>query len=989
MLVAGIDVHSQLTINEFLSSNVNGILDEDNENSDWIELYNGSDNALDIAGYALSDDINLPAKWTFPQFIVPAHGHVLVFASGKNRKELPMPQPDGSCFHTNFKIDVDGESICLFNPLGTLIDWVGPLSLPNDISYGRKPDGTLTWLFFSEPSPGTINASTGVEEFMANPVIFNPKGGNHVGGCLVKLSTLHVTDTIYYTTDGSIPDQSDHRYTEPLNISSSQVISARVIKHNVFPGPVATNTYGVSLKHDIPIVCLSTEPANLWDEMTGIFAFGPEPRGDYPYFNANFWKDWERPVHVELYDVNGIKRIDQDAGIKVAGAWSRAADQKSVALFARSAYGKGSFNYKFFTDKPIEKFESILLRNSGNDNMGLQFHDCFMTGLVREMDIDRQAFQPAAIYINGVYWGLLNIREKVSTNFIAENHLVDADSVNLLEGYGNVLDGSNEDYQEILNYLSLNTSLQNDNNYSWVKDRIDIDNFIQYQLTEIYLNNRDWPGNNIKFWNTTAAGSKWRWILYDTDFGYGIWNTNDYMLNTLAFALETNGPDWPNPPWSTRFLRRLLTNPGFRNNFIIQYCDRLNQDFHPNRINADLDSLQLLYDQEIVYNFNRWWGNYDEWLGRINNHRTFGFYRPGYCRQHMKEIFQLGDELEVRIDVSDNKKGTVKLNTIYPKSFPFTGIYFKNIPISMTAIPKPGYKFLRWEGTVVSTDASIVYNMPAAGNFRAVFEKADAEYFAVVINEISYNSSSDLDTKDWIELVNNGLKTVDLSGWLLIDSGIDTGYVFEKGTLIAPGDYLVVCRNLDDFNRFYPEISNSTGNLPFGLSSDGDALRLYDRESHLIDFVNFHNYSPWPDNANGTGASIELIDPALDNARGENWRAVGIGGSPGKPNVDNQATQSPELADVLTPVFDCFPNPFHDFTTIRFNVINEGHYKVEVMDMKGRVVNVLADDHLNQGTYWIDWNGTDTHNLNLDGGVFIVRIINEKSISTKKIIMLK
>ncbi len=775
LFLSTLPARSQLLINEYLSSNVNGIQDQDQDFSDWIEIYNNDSLPLDITGYSLTDDMLQPAKWTFPSVTLPAYKHILVFASDKNRKEIPMsfetiidvgdewnylvPDSDiglswqnagyddsawtkakssfgyadnddttiiastavsvfirrefnlaslddisrlilcidyddgfvayinghevaranlgnpgeymaydrlatagrealmyqggspeyyeisdplsvlvegvntiaiqvhnnavsstdlslipfltigrlteglddiSSCLafsdlgglHTNFKLDADSDRVFLYNDLGILVDSTPLVKMTSEVSYGRKPDGGINWSFFGEPTPGTANITNGTGQVFADTVFFFPEGGMHPADTPIELSSANTSDTIYYTLDGSIPDAGDLRYTGPVVLDTSIVVRARVIRYDALPGAVSTRTYVTGLNHDIPIVCLSTEPRNLWDEMSGIYAFGPNPPGDYPYFGANFWKDWERPVHMELYDVDGIERIDQDAGMKIFGAWSRASDQKSVSLFARKTYGKGSFKYQFFADKPIEKFESIILRNSGNDNMGLQFHDCFMTGLTREMNIDRQAYQPAAIYLNGQYWGLLNIREKVSNNYVAENYHVDADSVNLLEWNGSVIDGSNETYYRLTDFVNAKTTLQNSADFNWVQQRMDIDNFIQYQLTEIYLNNRDWPGNNIKYWNTTFPLSKWRWIIYDTDFGFGIWDVNDYMLNTLEFALEPNGPDWPNPPWATLLLRRLVTNQGFRNNFIIQYCDRLNRDLSPGRALADLDSLR-------------------------------------------------------------------------------------------------------------------------------------------------------------------------------------------------------------------------------------------------------------------------------------------------------------------------------------------------------------------------------------------------------------
>jgi hypothetical protein len=217
-------------------------------------------------------------------------------------------------YHTNFKLDADGESFYLFSPAGTLVDSCGAINLPDDISYGRKPDGNPAWYYFEEPTPGAANSTAGMLEYMGNPVTFSPIGGKHLGGVTVTLSTKNPTDTIYYTTDGSDPEEWSQRYTGPIYVGTDQVIKARVLKHNILPGRVCANTYVTNLDHDLPIVCLSTNPYNLWDNDYGIFAFGPSYEASFPYFGANFWQDWERPVYV-YYSI----RREQKKLIRVRG----------------------------------------------------------------------------------------------------------------------------------------------------------------------------------------------------------------------------------------------------------------------------------------------------------------------------------------------------------------------------------------------------------------------------------------------------------------------------------------------------------------------------------------------------------------------------------------------------------------------------------------------------------------------------------------------
>ncbi|MBN1597551.1 MAG: CotH kinase family protein [Bacteroidales bacterium] len=1163
------NVNSQVFINEFLSSNLNIIEDEDFEYCDWIELYNASGTPVNLESYTISDDILSPSKWSFPAISISPNSHLLIMASDKDRTASPVSyntiidvgdgwkfivpeEPvatewkspgfndsawsigksgfgygdnddstdigavtsvyirkefeltnienisklvlnidydDGfvaylngneiardnlgtygeeilynqttnglqreatiyqngsleyyftdnpseyliegtnaiaiqchnvnetssdmslipilsigragetqenetssfihlpnSYLHTNFKLRASGEGIYLFNSSGVLIDSVGATELTDDISFGRKPDGSEDWLYFGFPTPGKPNNNQGVTQLFADTVVFSHQGGRNIGGLVLSLSSSNPADSIYYTLDGSVPDKTDILYTSPFIISNNTVVRARVIDYLSLPGKISTNTYVTNIDHEFPVVCISTEPDNLWDYESGIYVMGPNAQTDYPYFNANFWQNWEKPAHMELYDQAGIKQIDQGAGIRIYGAWSRAHDLKSFAVFARSQYGEGSFNYKFFADKPIDKFESIVLRNSGNDDGQCHFLDGFITGLTEHMNADRQAMQPASIYLNGEYWGILNIREKINEHFVAENHGVDPEQVNILELESNIIQGTNEDYLEILDFLNTNSSLQNNDKYNWMQDRIDIDNYIQYQLAQIYADNKDWPGNNIKFWNSSIA-KKWRWIIYDTDFGFGA--NGSYTFNTLSFALVPDNGGWPNPTWSTLLFRRMVTNIGFRHNFINQYCDRLNLDFYPDRVRFKLDSLQSLYEPEMPDHFNRWGGNMSSWEDRIRDKRIFGNNRPTYSRTHIKEVFNLDNQLVITVNVSNTNAGRVKINTIIPNEYPFEGVYFENVPIKLTAVPRPGFKFTRWEGSSNQTDIEIDYDMREQGSFTAIFEVADASDISVIVNEISYCSSIDHDTKDWVEILNNGQTTIDLNGWIITDSEPDSGFVFNSSYILTPGEYLVICREKDDFEKLYPMIDNIVGDLPFGFSSNGDFVRIFDAERNLINGIRYLPYTPWPEVNCSEGRTIELINPSLDNTRGENWQVSDIGGTPGDDNYNYIITDDIHTEYAVISGFECFPNPFSDFTTIQFNVTVNDNYRLEVYDMNGKLVNILVDEYLTENIYYYDWFGTGSNNEYLPGGIYHIRLSCEFVVQNIKVILIR
>jgi hypothetical protein len=1158
----------QLLINEFSSSNIGGLKDEDSEYNDWIEIFNRSSAEINLAGYHLSDDASLLKKWTFPALPVKPFSHLLIFASDKNRSDIPVtyktsiprgveweylvpsaeqgnswkfpgfnasswskgksgfgygdsddstvlnniisvfirkeftvtnlrdigelvlsidyddgfvayingfeiarsnvgtaiPVPfnkvtgsvsheatmykggnpenfiirnpqyfliegvnviaiqghnssstsddfslipmltigrnimeiydsvpayiklTGRKLHTNFKIADEGETLILSRPDSSVVDSVSPVRMTANLSYGRKPDGEKTWFYFAYPSPSAPNVSKGFSSLSVDTVIFSAKGGYHPGGLELELSSTTPSDSIFYTIDGAEPTVSSIHYTGPISISGSSVVRAKSIKSDRLPGAISTNTY-VTKKHTLPVVSVSTDPDNLWDYNTGIYVLGPNASTTSPYFGANFWQDWEKKAHVELYDINGEKQLDQDIGIKIYGAYSRAHPQKSLALYARKEYGKGSFGYKVFKDKPIEEFEALVLRNGGNDWGQAMMRDGLTSTLVRDMDIDCQSYQPAVVYLNGEYWGIHDIREKVNSDYLAENHFVNPDNVNLLVSNASIVEGSNTAYNQIITYLNSNT-LENDQNYQQVKSKIDIDNYIQYQLTQVYIDNRDWPGNNIKFWNTNDAGSLWRWILYDADFGFGYKGSTAYNFNTLNYALVPDSPSGSNRPWATLLFRRMLTNTAFRNEFANQYADRINRNFSPERVTYVIDSIRQVYLPEMNDHLKRWNLSYDKWTSSLSTVKTFATSRPSYARLHLRTELALGELLQIKVEINSPGTGTVRVNSIIPYNFPFNGTYFKDLPIKLTAIPSPGYRFVRWEmGYLTSQSVSIDYNMSAPRSFMAVFGVARHNDVKIVINEINYKSSPSKDTKDWIEIYNAGMSTVNLKNWVVSDGAPESGYVFPSDYILTPGMYLVVCRDLAAFRSVWPKITNSTGDMAFGLKSSGDVVNLYDPDNNLVDFVEYDNDTPWPTIEDGSGESIELKDAFSDNNAGKNWKSNPSGGTPGKINMQyfNQDNDGKLTKCSLS----CYPNPFRDYTTIRIEIAIAGKYRIEIYNFQGKLLNTISDQTFEAGVYYIDWYGNTYNELPLPDGIYLIKLSGEKQHFNTSVVILK
>ena len=617
--------------------------------------------------------------------------------------------------HTNFRISAGGETLFLHDADGNFVDSLPVYDLPADVSVGTPGSGGEAVLF-RETTPGGPNPGGGFRGVVGEQVVFSAAGGQ-VNALSLELSGVSAPNTIRYTTDGSEPTISSLSYFGPIPISQNRVIRAAAFRQGYLPSRITTETYLVNTNHRLPVVSLVTEPDNFFHPETGMYVLGAGYTGDFPYFGSNIWEDREVPVNFAFYGADGADAYAFDAGTKIFGGWSRGQDQRSLSIFARGRYGTDEMEYPFFPGRPYDTFQALVLRNSGNDLYHTGMRDVVMTGLMENSDVDIQAYRSVATYINGNYWGLYNLREKVNEHYLASRHGVDTDSIDLLEFDAAVIQGSNADYLALMDYARDNP-VEQSVHYDYLADRIDLDNYIQYQAAQIYFDNMDWPGNNIKYWK--APETKWRWILYDTDFGAAIWNPDAAFSNTLYFALNANGADWPNPPWSTFLFRRLTTNLTFRNRFVNQLADEMNSRFLPqtviNRINSQANSIA----SEINKHDDRW-GRNGTWSSNVEVMRNFFRERPEQMKRFVRNQFGLPAHHRITIMINDTDEGYVRVNSLDIEERNWSGDYFQNVPISVTAVPREGYIFLHWELDRDSEEAALSINMTGRLSLRPVF----------------------------------------------------------------------------------------------------------------------------------------------------------------------------------------------------------------------------------------------------------------------------
>ena len=586
----------------------------------------------------------------------------------------------------------------------------------------------------------------------------------------------------------------------------------------------------------------------------------------------------------------------------------------------------------------------------------------------------------------------------VNEHFISSNHSIAPEHIDLLDIQGtneeNIVHGTNTDYQVLMNYLEtqeMNDPLVENAIENW----IDIESYMSYQAFQIFIDNRDWPGNNIKFWRDHRVGGKWRWILYDTDFGFSIWDSYAYTFNTLSFALDPYGPGWPNPPWSTFVFRKLMENNTFENIFINTYCDMLNTVFQPQFLSNHLDSISGNIESVIPTHRSRWYNNGNwpnsaiNWEERLNVMENFGNNRRSYAINHLRNELGLPNLAQLTINISPVGAGSVDLNTLSIDESSWSGYYFPGIPINVKAKQNDGFIFSHW---LEFPDSNHTIHIDITNPFTltAVFTPTELTSGNIVINEINYNSSDDFDPGDWIELFNSGELDLDMSGWVFKDDNDDHVYNIPESTILNSNSYLIIARYPDLFNASFPNIEQVLGPFDFGLGGGGDEIRIFDYEGNLKDSVSYDDTDPWPIEPDGNGPTLELINPDLDNALASSWVSSPDYGTPGEENIGDLTSE--ELEQVLpkeTSLLTAYPNPFNGRITIPFQLANYIESEIIIYDILGKEIQRFSMNHFTPGKYNISWNAKNKLGQEVSTGVYFVKLHSTDSKSVEKIIYLK
>ena len=598
-----------VVINEVMAKNESFLADAHGSYHDWIELKNTTDQDINLKGYSLSKDLEQEPAFVFPDYVLPAHGLAVFFAD----EELNSDDPG---IHVPFSLSASGETLYLSDHDCEELQVYETGYLRENVSSGLNEEGER--VFFEEPTPKEPNSPDNKTGY-TDPVEFSHQGGKISSEQVLRLTAEEGAD-IYFTLDGSTPTSTDILYDNPIALDSSMTVRAVAMDDGQLPSMVRTHTYIVDVEHDLPIVALSAEPEHMFGS-AGIYS---KP-----------FHDIERPVHVELYETDGLA-LSFDAGIEISGGYSQALSQKSFAIHLRKYYGIQEINYPLFDDNEVTSFKHFLLRTSGQDQYMTKIRDAFIHKAVKDViDVDVLDSRPCVVYINGEYWGLYNIREKDNEDYLASHHGVDPKQLDILVWNGYALEGSNEDYKALVKYVATH-DMRKQEYYEYVTSQIDVDNLIDYLIVQCYFGNTD--SGNIKFWRDQNGG-KWRWILYDMDWALFM---KTYTWNNIYQIFNPNGmgsEDWID----TTLHVELMKNDHFKEEFIKRYALYTSTYFQPERLLPMYDAMIEEIESEIPRQVERWPRNF-LWEEHVALMRQIIIEKPEIEKKHLQTFFDLSNE---------------------------------------------------------------------------------------------------------------------------------------------------------------------------------------------------------------------------------------------------------------------------------------------------------------------------------------------------------
>lgn len=706
-LFLSIQLHSQVVINEIMQSNIDCIMDDLNDFPDsWIELYNTIGSPQSLGDYKVGKSPNANDAWQLPTQSIYPHQYAVVYCDKV-----------ASGMHTSFRIDTGKKSKVYLFKNDIIIDSVcieKKQPAPN-VAYGRINDGSDIWGYMEKPTPYAANCGSICKGVLGEPV-FSQKGGVFKNIKSFKLSITLPEDApegtqIRVSYDMSEPTEYSPLYSGDFTISTTRVIRAKLFCEGYISPRSTTHSYIFFPREmTLPVISIVTNNDYFFNNNKGIYV-----DGSYNSTKKNYEYNWRRPINIEMFtkpDENSV--LNQLCETRVAGAASRGFKLKSLALYAHKRFGNSRFLYEFFPDqRPGQtNYNSIVLRNAGNDFDYLYMRDAiFQRSMANYVDLDWQAWRPAIIYINGTYKGILNIRERANEKNIFTNYN-ELEDIDLIENWYSVKEGSDENLNNFKTFY-------NEHGHTWNEyDKwMDLNEFINFMIMNVYYNNIDFPANNFIMWRPRTENGKWRFIAKDTEYGMGIYGQQAYnykYFNWFYYNDYDSSCKWGNTYETTRLFRRLMEDNDFNREFIdhmaVYMGDFLNYDrIWTNTWKPMYDIIKTEYPNHRKL-INEYWPVYSN---ELSSAQTWLKNRTNFMYQHLADYYSLGSPISLTINSSltETEKENIKIifNGIPLTKETFNGKFFKSREINLSSELKENatQTVTGWDVVQTNTDGTI------------------------------------------------------------------------------------------------------------------------------------------------------------------------------------------------------------------------------------------------------------------------------------------
>ena len=734
LLAVAMPGHAQLVINEIMQSNVECIMDDMKEFPDsWVELYNPTDADINLKDYKIGTKLKESKAWQLPDKTVAAKGFVIIYCDKEGKEDNRL--------HADFRLESGKGCVVYLFTNKEIVDSLPyvdnkPLvKMPApDVAFGRKTDGASEWGYQLTPTPGKPNTGEicKAKQILGAPVFSVPGRVVNYGqkSVSVELSLPEGAPEgayITYTTDGSEPTATGKKYTEAFHITKSTAIRAKVFCEGwLSPLSTAQSYIFHARRMTVPIFSIQTDDRYLNDKEIGLFANNNNKEDKKLH-------DWRRPVNVEFFPVEGeSSAINQPGETRIQGGQSRANALKSMVFYANKRFDPDHkrYSYEFFPDqKPgVTEFKSFSLRDGGNDFGDLYFRDLIIQRTMGpNVDLDWQAGHTAVLYINGEYMGMLNIRERSNEDNIYSNYddLEDVDEIEIAHEKENNQDlfieelkeGDDVFYQAFKEFYS-----QKGHTLAEYEEWMDVSEYLNIMVMNLFYGNIDFPGNNIVFWRPNDDAKvdlpkRWRFIVKDTDFGLGLYGRkSDYNTIDLLYNPSKHPDDnWAFTEPATRLVKNMLEDPDILNMFIDKCCVYMGDFMNAKGTGATIDAIKDEALDEFVAHrakYPTWGGNSrDEinnkfndakkWLAGYTEQGWFGqsttyLPRTDYFLQHMSSQWKLGTAVKLTINKTEQDVA-ITVNDIKLSGKTFEGKFFPNRELVITGTAPEGKVVTGWK----------------------------------------------------------------------------------------------------------------------------------------------------------------------------------------------------------------------------------------------------------------------------------------------------